>query len=210
MSNGFIRTLLGVSILLANVIFATADLQAQEPPPPIFPPIDPSRVDCTAFRGENEEQCYRTANEVYQLNLLVLSQLEANDLATAEQDTLPNTPQLLPDGTVIFGVGPENFPVLAAFVGSNNFDFVSVDDAFRARVLDKDTVVLFGNIDFTILDHEHGDTVRTIHDAQTEMFRRNPQMPRGWELVYEQIGYITPLLGDQKSEISTVKRRTRR
>src|SRR5262245_32738155 len=33
MSNGFIRTLLGVSILLANVILATADLQAQEPPP---------------------------------------------------------------------------------------------------------------------------------------------------------------------------------
>jgi hypothetical protein len=177
----------------------------------MFPPIDPSRVDCTAFRGENEEQCYRTANEVYQLNLLVLSQLEANDFATAVQDTLPNTPQMFPDGTVIVGVvGPETFPVVAAWLGSNNFDFVSVDDAFRARVLDMDTVVLFGNIDFTILDHEHGGTVRIIHNAQTEMFRRNPQMPRGWEHVYEQIGYITPLLGDQKSEISTVKRRARR
>ena len=197
MSKGFIRALLGVSIVLANVILATADLQAKEPPPPMFPPIDPSRVDCTAFRGEDEEQCYRTANEVYQLNLLVLSQFEANDFATAEQDTLPNTPQLFPDGTVLVGVGPETFPVIGAWLGSNNFAIVSVDDAFRARVLDKDTVILYGNIDFTILDHEHGGTVRTFHDAQTEMFRRNPQMPRGWELVYEQIGYITPLLGNR-------------
>jgi hypothetical protein len=53
------------------------------------------------------------------------------------------------------------------------------------------------NIDFTVLDDEHGGTVRIIHDAQTELFRRNPQMPRGWELVYEQIGYITPLRGEQ-------------
>ena len=197
MANGLMRTLLGMSLLLANVILAPAALHAQEPPPPMFPPIDPSRVDCTAFRGENEEQCYRTANEVYQLNLLVLSQLEANDFATAVQDTLPNTPQMVPDGTVIVGVGPETFPVVAAWLGSNNFDFVAVDDTFRARVLDEDTVVLFGNIDFTILDHEHGDTVRIIHNAQTEMFRRNPQRPRGWEHVYEQIGYITPLLGNR-------------
>jgi hypothetical protein len=196
MSNGIIKMLVGTGILLANVILGTADVHARKPRPPIFPPIDPSRVDCTAFRAGNEEQCYRTANEVYQLNSLILSQLEAGDLATAEQDTLPNTPQMFPDGTVIFGVGPETFPVIAAFVGSNNFDFVSVDEEFRARVLDKDIVVLFGHINFTVIDYEHGSTVRVIHDAQTEMFRRNPQMPRGWELVYEQIGYITPLLGD--------------
>jgi hypothetical protein len=197
MSKGFIRALLGVSIVLANVILATADLQAKEPPPPMFPPIDPSRVDCTAFRGEDQEQCYSTANEVYQLNLLVLSQFEANDFATAEQDTLPNTPQLFPDGTVLRGVGPETFPVIQALFGSTDFEFISIVDQFEARVLDKDIVVLFGKIDFTILDHEHGDIVRIIHDAQTEMFRRNPQMPRGWELVYEQIGYITPLLGNR-------------
>jgi hypothetical protein len=176
----------------------------------MFPPIDPSRVDCTAFRGEDEEQCYRTANEVYQLHLLILSAYEAGDFASAEQVVLPNTPQLLPDGTVLFGVGPENFPILADLAGSNDFEFVAIDDEFRVRVLDKDTVLLYGDIDLTILDHEHGGTLRTLHNTQTEMFRRNPQMPRGWELVYEQIGYITPLLGDQQSEISTAKRRVRR
>jgi len=210
MSNGITRTLLGAGILLANVILGTADIHAKKPQPPIFPPIDPSRVDCTAFRTGNEAQCYKTANEVYQLNLLILSQYEAGDFANAGLDVLPNTPQMFPDGTVIYGVGPENFPVIAAFVGSNDFEFVAIGDEFTARVLDKDTVVLYGRINFTILDHEHGGTVRIIHDAQTEMFRRNPQMPRGWEFVYEQIGYITPLLGDQKSEISTVKRRARR
>jgi hypothetical protein len=111
MSNGFIRTLLGISILLANVILATADLQAQEPPPPMFPPIDPSRVDCTAFRGGNEEQCYEIANEVFQLGSLILSQFEANDWAAAEQDTLPTTPQLFPDGTVLVG-GSRDLPVI--------------------------------------------------------------------------------------------------
>ena len=210
MSNGFIRTLLGVSILLANVILATADLQAQEPPPPIFPPIDPSRVDCTAFRTGNEEQCYETANEVFQLASLILSQFAANEVAAAEQDTLPTTPQLFPDGTVLRGIDPDVLPTIAAWIGSNNFAFVSTDDTFMYRPLDQDLVILFGGLNFTIIDYEHGGTVRTIRDAQTEMFRRNPQMPRGWELVYEQIGYITPLLGNQQSDISTVKRRARR
>jgi hypothetical protein len=57
--------------------------------------------------------------------------------------------------------------------------------------------VAFGNVDFTVVDYEHGGTVRIIHNTQTEMFHRNPRMPRGWELVDEQIGYITPLRGDQ-------------
>ena len=197
MSNGFSRTLLGVSIRLANVILATADLQAQEPPPPLFPPIDPSRVDCTAFRTGNEAQCYDTANEVFQLASLILSQFAANDWAAAEQDTLPTTPQLFPDGTVIRGIDPDVLPTIAAWIGSNNFAFVSTDDTFMYRPLDKDLVILFGGLNFTIVDYEHDGMVRTIRDAQTEMFRRNPQMPRGWELVYEQIGYITPLLGDQ-------------
>ena len=105
MSNGIIRTLLVAGILLANVTLGTADIHAEKPPPPFFPPIDPSRVDCTAFRKGNEALCYKTANEVYQLNLLILSQYAANDFANAGLDVLPQTPQLLPDGTVIFGVG---------------------------------------------------------------------------------------------------------
>jgi len=32
--------------------------------------------------------------------------------------------------------------------------------------------------------------------VQTELFRRTPQMPRGWEQVYEQLAYTQPLLGD--------------
>jgi hypothetical protein len=196
MSNGIIKTLVGAGILLAHIILSTADVHAKKPRPPIFPPIDPSRVDCTAFRAGNEEQCYSTANEVFQLASLILSQFAANDWAAAEQDTLPTTPQLFPDGTVIRGIDPDVLPTIAAWIGSNNFAFVSIADTFMYRPLDQDFVILFGGLNFTLVDYEHGGMVRTIHDAQTEMFRRNPQMPRGWELVYEQIGYITPLLGD--------------
>ena len=197
MSNGIIKTLVGSGILLANIILGIADVHAKKPRPPIFPPIDPSRVDCTAFRTGNEEQCYETANEVFQLASLILSQFAANEVAAAEQDTLPTTPQLFPDGTVLRGIDPDVLPTIAAWIGSNNFAFVSTDDTFMYRPLDQDLVILFGGLNFTIIDYEHGGTVRTIRDAQTEMFRRNPQMPRGWELVYEQIGYITPLLGNR-------------
>jgi hypothetical protein len=49
------------------------------------------------------------------------------------------------------------------------------------RPLDQDLVILFGGLNFTLVDYEHGGTVRTIHDAQTEMFRRNPIMyPENW------------------------------
>lgn len=195
MSHSITRTLVGTGLLLAHVIAGPASVYAQPPRPALFPPLDPSRVDCTAFRTVNAAHCYKTANEVYQLNLLILSQYEAGDFAKAGLDVLPNTPQMFPDGTVIYGVGPENSPVIEAFVGSDHFEFVAIDDAFTARVLDKDTVVLYGHISFTILDYEHGGMLRTFYDAQTEMFRRNPQMPRGWELVYEQIGYIQPLFG---------------
>jgi len=159
MSNGFIRTLVGVSILLANVILAPADVHAKKPSP-MFPPIDPSRVDCTAFRTGNEEQCYETANEVFQLASLILSQFAANEVAAAEQDTLPTTPQLSPDGTVLRGIDPDVLPTIAAWIGSNNFAFVSTDDTFMYRPLDKDLVILFGGLSFTIVDYEHGGQVR--------------------------------------------------
>jgi hypothetical protein len=147
---------------------------------------------------------------VYQLNLLILSQYAANDFANAGLDVLPHTPQLFPDGTVIYGVGPENVPVIADLVGSTDFEFVAIEDTFTVRVLDKNTVVLYGPIFFTIRDHAQGGTLRTLHNVQTEMFRRNPQMPRGWEFVYEQIGYWTPLLGDASSEKATRPPRARR
>ena len=200
MANSNIRTLLVAGILLANVTLGTVDVHAEQAQPPLFPPIDSSRVDCTAFRTGNEAECYKTANEVYQLNLLILSQYAANDFANAGLDILPHAPQMFPDGTVIYGVSPENVPVIADLVGSNDFEFVALDDDFTVMVLDEDMVVLYGRIHFTILDHEHGGTLRTLHNVQTEMFRRNPQMPRGWEFVYEQIGYRTPLLGEQKSQ----------
>jgi hypothetical protein len=197
MSNGIISTLVGAGILVANLLMAPADGHAKQPRPPTFPPIDPLRVDCTAFRRGNAEQCYKTANEVYQLHLLILSQYEAGDFPNAGLDVVPHMPTLFPDGTVTAGVGPETFPVLAALVDSTDFAFVAIDDAFIARVLDKDTVILFGPINFTILDHAHGGTLRTLHHVQTALFRQNRHMPRGWELTYEQIGYQTPLLGDQ-------------
>jgi hypothetical protein len=136
MAKGRITTLLGAGLLLIPLLIGSSDGHAKTPRPPLFPPLDPSRVDCTAFRTGNEAQCYRTANEVYQLNLLILSQYAANDFAHAGLDVLPHTPQLFPDGTVIYGVGPENVPVIADLVGSTDFEFVAIEDAFTVRVLD--------------------------------------------------------------------------
>lgn len=91
--------------------------------------------------------------------------------------------------------------------GSQDFTFSSVSaDTFRYRPLDHNTVIAYGSVHFTIEDHKHG-AVRTITRVQTEVFRRNSKMPRGWEQVYEQLGYSTPWLGDQQSEISTLTKR---
>jgi hypothetical protein len=152
-------------------------------------------VECTAFRPANDEICYQTANDFYQLGELILAQLEADDLANAEQETLPTTPIVLPDGTVVHGL--EEFgTVAAAFSGSNDFTFGPISNTFRYRPLNPSTVVAYGIVEFTIEDHEHG-TSYVLSNVQTELFRRNPQMPRGWEQVYEQLGYTQPLLGDR-------------
>ena len=50
-------------------------------------------------------------------------------------------------------------------------------------------------LEFTLIDHEHA-TTRTISSGQPELFRRNPQMPRGWEQIYEQLASTQPVLGD--------------
>jgi hypothetical protein len=143
------------------------------------PPIDPSRVDCTAFTSGSYELCYQTANDFYQLNELILDQLETGNFAEAEQETLPTTPQMFPDGAVVYGVDGVAVLVSPVF-GSNNFSFGPISNNFRYRPLDHKTVVAFGGITWTIIDHEHG-TVRTLETAQTELFRRNNHMPRGWE-----------------------------
>ena len=149
-----------------------------------FPPIDPTRVDCTAFRTGNAAQCYQTAHEVFQLASLILSQFAANDFAAAER-ILPNTPQMFPDGTVIRGIDPDVLPTIAAWAAA------TISPSSRStipsrRPLDKDLVILFGGLLSPSWTTSMGGGSHH-HDAQTEMFRRNPQMPRGWELVYEQI-----------------------
>ena len=69
-------------------------------------------------------------------------------------------------------------------------------NTFRYRPLDRHTVVAYGGVEFTIRDTNQG-MERTIASVQTELFRRNPRMPRGWEQVAEQLAYVTPLLGEQ-------------
>ncbi len=181
-------------------LFSANNSHFTDPQGVLIPPVDPSLVDCTAFRPakhpHSQQDCYDTANDFYQLNELILAQISANDLAEAEQEVLPTTPQMFPDGTVVYG--PEGFvPIAADWAGSNNFTFISVTaPTFRYRPLDTETVVAFGIINFTIQDNEHG-TIRTIASAQTQLFRRNSDMPRGWEHIYEQLAYVQPLLGDQ-------------
>lgn len=189
-----IRTLVGGGALLGSVLGCAPTVGANPPSPaPRYPPIDPSRVECSAFRPADEKLCYRTANDLYQLFELIFDQSEANDIANALQEALPTTPQLFPDGTVVYGV--EGFGKVAAdWTGSKDFRFGEITNTFRYRPLDVDTVVVYGIVNFTIEDREHG-TRRVLSSAQTELFRRNREMARGWEHVYEQLAYTQPLWG---------------
>lgn len=201
MVRGIIRTLASIGVFAGTITLGITDVRAKHhpPPPPSFPPIDPSLVECSAFRPakhpHSQQDCYNTANDLHQLIELFLAQLSANNVAEATQETLPTTPQMFPDGTVVYGLA--GFASIAAdWAGSADFSFISVTaDEFRYRPLDTETVVAFGIVNFTIQDNEHG-TIRSFASAQTELLRRNSQMPRGWEQIYEQLAYVQPLLGD--------------
>jgi hypothetical protein len=193
--------LASVGILAGGITLNVTDVRAQMPPsPPSFPPIDPSLVECTSFQPakhpQAEQDCYDTAEDLHQLIELVLVQLAANDFANAIQEALPTTPQMFPDGSVVYGSA--GFASIAArWVGSNDFSFISVTaPEFRYRPLDTETVVAYGVVYFTLQDNESG-TTRSFASAQTELLRRNSDMPRGWEHIYEQIAYVQPLLGDE-------------
>jgi len=202
MTRAIIRALVGVGVMVGSILSGVTDVRAHHPPPPptpSFPPVDPSQVDCTAFRSANhphsQQLCYDTANDLHQLFQLVLYQIANNNIAEAIQESLPTSPQMFPDATVVYG--PDGFASIAAdWIGSNDFIFLSTSFTFRYRPLDANTAVGFGIVNFTVQDNEHG-TVRTISSAQTELFRRNHQLPRGWEQIYEQLAYVQPLLGDQ-------------
>jgi hypothetical protein len=213
MVKAMLRTLVGVGTLVGCIIVSAAVVRTDVSSPDSYadvsgdrhdadakvrdyvPPIDPSRVDCTAFTSGSYQACYKTANDFYQLNELILDQLEAGNFAEAIQETLPTTPQMFPDGRIVYGVDGATAIVSTVF-GSNDFSFGPLSNNFRYRPLDHKTVVAFGVITWTIIDREHG-TVRTLETAQTELFRRNKHMPRGWEQIYEQFAYVTPLLGER-------------
>jgi hypothetical protein len=196
MAQGKSGILMGMSTLLGSLVFGAAVVQAPaQVTPSTFPPLDPAQVECTAFRPASPQLCYKTANDLHQLFELVIDQLEADDVANAIQETLPTTPQVFPDGTVVYGF--QGFASIAAdWAGSKDFTFGSISFTFRYRPLDPNTVVAYGTIEFTIEDHEHGE-IRQLVSVQTELFRRNHQLPRGWEQVYEQLAYTQPLLGHQ-------------
>ena len=197
MAHGNIRALIRVGTLLGSIVLGAAAVQTPaQVTPSTFPPLDPARVECTAFRPQSYKLCYQTANDLHQLIEVILAQLSANDVANAILETLPTTPQMFPDGTVVYG--PAGFASIAAdWAGSNDFSFISVTaPEFRYRPLDTKTVVAFGIVYFTIQDNEHG-TIRTFASAQTELMRRNSDMPRGWEQIYEQLAYVQPLLGQR-------------
>ncbi|MCI0623636.1 MAG: hypothetical protein L0387_18590 [Acidobacteria bacterium] len=195
MAKGTMRSLVGVGTLLGSIILGAAVVQTDVKGLDYVPPLDPRRVDCTAFNTGSYRSCYKTANDFYQLNELILDQLEAGNFAEAIQETLPTTPQMFPDGRIVYGVDGATAIVSTVF-GSNDFSFGPISNNFRYRPLDHKTVVAFGVITWTIIDHEHG-TIRTLETAQTELFRRNKHRPRGWEQIYEQFAYVTPLLGEQ-------------
>lgn len=116
MTRSIFRTLASFGVLAWSITLSVTDVRAKQSPPPSFPPIDPSLVDCTAFQPakhpHSTQDCYDTAQDLHQLIELVLAQLSANDVANAILETLPTTPQMFPDGTVVYG--PAGFASIAA------------------------------------------------------------------------------------------------
>ena len=190
-----LRMLVSFATIVGTLLWGILVVHAGNASPHASPPVDPARVDCTAFRPANDRLCYQTANDLHQLFEVILAQFAAGDVLNATLETLPTTPQVFPDGTVVYGVA--GFGSIAArWAASNNFTFGLTTATFRYRPLNRTTVVAYGIITFTIDDHEH-EITRVIDSVQTELFRRNPRMPRGWEQVYEQLAYQQDLLGDQ-------------
>lgn len=197
MAEATIRSLVGLGALAGIVLLGAADVQAHHHnPPQNYPPVDPAFVHCEGFMGGNANKCYDTANEVYQINAALTEGLSNNDFTVALQISTEHTPQMFPNGSVSFGLSAENFALLTRWAGTHHFSFISVVDSFEYKPVDKNNVVLFGPITFTINDLEHG-TTRIIHSLNTEVFRRDNHAPLGWVHVYEQLAYVQTLIGDE-------------
>ena len=125
MTKARLCTLISLSTLVGSLMGSSTDGSTRPRPGPTIPPLDPARVECTAFRPASAALCYQTANELYQLFELILAQIAANEVEQAIQETLPTTPQLFPDGTVVYGV--DGFAsIAAAWVGADAFTFLAV------------------------------------------------------------------------------------
>jgi hypothetical protein len=58
MAKGIVRALIGVGILLGSIVLGAAAVQAPaRVTPSPFPPLDPARVECTAFRPASHALC---------------------------------------------------------------------------------------------------------------------------------------------------------
>ena len=157
--------------------------------------VDPATVDCSSFESGNERQCLKVADEMYRLLQLIFAQAAAGDVLTAFQETTSSSLMLYPDATIAYGLG--GFATYgAAIFGSHDYEFIGASATYRFKPLDHKTVIFVGVADFTIHDFEHGDVDRVVSFVQTEIFRRNPSLPRGWEQISEQLAYPSPLLGD--------------
>lgn len=157
--------------------------------------VDPATVDCTTFASGNQRQCLKMADDMYRLLQLIFAQAAAGNLAEAFQETTSRSLMLYPDGSMAYGL--DGFAATsAALFGSNDYEFLGASATYRFKPLDHKTIIFVGQADFTIHDYENGDVDRTVSFIQTEVFRRNPELPRGWEQIVEQLAYPSPLLGD--------------
>ena len=194
MTSARLSMLLGLGSVVGSLLGGTLSVHAGGVAHHPYPPLDPAQVECTAFRPANDHLCYQTANDLHQLFELVVEQIEQDEVATAIQETVPVTPLVFPNGTVVYGFA--GFAsIVARWADAQVLTFGPVAYTFRYRPLNRTTVVAYGRIQFTIEDHDH-QTTRVIDSVQTELFRRNPRMPRGWEQIYAQLAYTQPLLGD--------------
>ncbi len=158
------------------------------------PQIDPAIVDCSTFVSNSQSLCLDMADEMFQLVQLIFEQFVAGD-PRALTETVPTTMTVFPDGSVEYGL--EGLAKRsAALFGSNNLSFIEIMPTLRYKPLDERTIVFAGTVAFTLQDHESADEIRTVTFAQTQLFRRNPHLPRGWEQLEEQLSYVSPLIGD--------------
>jgi hypothetical protein len=148
-------------------------------------------IDCSAYRPAGGSACQPVAQSAINAAQAVF-EADLNGNTTGFDRFFGPSRFLLPDGSVtdFAGFGGSFF----AMFGSTDFEFTSYTWTSQlVRPLNVDLVWMAGRITDTLIDHEHGNTTRSVLFVADTIMRRDPGSVFGWSLLSDHLGYQTPL-----------------